>query len=316
MKTERNETFRADSRLATPEFWRVLYEFFQAEKRSGIGAATSMAPSSDLAWKRLAFSPRVLAVWACWNRDFRHFKEDIRPELVAGTSSVIPGGLKKYCLSDEQGQVEEFVRSLPSEPQSLPDVAVDQHFRLESDRSEDDASASIRAKNVISPVKDRLEGLQEWMAEDNDAAAEFIVSELASTPLAADWRNVLIYAADAVRFRDPAVRTKAVDVLLKNATCLRHSNEPAVFEVVWCVIHRIGSIIPVHRAGELTSFLGPCDPVDTRLATLQAVVRIFEVAPLDVPEMFAELADRVVVLATKLWDRDVSLSFSFRSSDQ
>ncbi|MFM9963720.1 MAG: hypothetical protein ACKV2Q_21130 [Planctomycetaceae bacterium] len=185
-------------------------------------------------------------------------------------------------------QIEPLIPAFLSDP---PDAAV--------------ASASRRACEVALPTTERLAGLQDWMAEDNDAAAEFVVSELASNELAPDWRNVLIYAAESVRFRDPGCRLQAVDVLLRNAASLRRSNDQGVAEVVWCAIHRIGSIIPIGRANELAAFLCPSDPIDTRLATLQAVVRIFEVAPPTVLKQFAELAERSVILAKKHWDPDV-----------
>ena len=49
-------------------------------------------------------------------------------------------------------------------------------------------------------------------------------------------------------------------------------------------------------------FLGPSRPIDTRLAALQAIVRIFEVAPPVQPADFLKLADCSIELATALWN--------------
>ena len=250
------------------------------------------------------FTERQLLFAACWQREQLEAKLGLQPNLVAGTSHEdVNAGLKRYRLRDDAGRIEEIAVPLSNDdPQSLP--LFEKPMVVVNERSSplQRALASVRIRDASLTVHDRIEILQEWMADDNDAAAQFITQELTLDDLSSEWRNALIYAAEVVRFRDSDAKTGAVDVLLKHATQLRHSAERGVSEVVWCAIHRVGSIIPVQRASELSVFLGPSKSVDTRLAALQAIVRIFEVAPPDRPADFWELTDPAINLAKAMWN--------------
>lgn len=149
----------------------------------------------------------------------------------------------------------------------------------------------------------RLEALREWIADDPAAAGQYLIAELNQPSLEPDWRRIVIYAVDAIRFEDLAIRGSLATALLHHASELRQSNSPDDLPAAMCAIRRAGSILPEDRVDELLPFMNPMGFVDTRLVTLQAIVAIYSAAPPN--RDLTSIADRAGDLAMKHWDLDV-----------
>ena len=162
-----------------------------------------------------------------------------------------------------------------------------------------------RIQDTQLPAATRLEAILKWARADMIAAAGFVLNELSKTTASPDWRNALVFAADAVNFDSQAGRAKVCTELLRIARSMRDTQVQDDRPVVLCAIHRVGSIIPRSRVEELDEFLAPGSAIDTRLATLQTIVRIFEAVPPDNANLITGISDRAATLAEKRWDVDV-----------
>lgn len=148
----------------------------------------------------------------------------------------------------------------------------------------------------------RLEALREWIADDPAAAGHYLIAELNQPSLEPDWRRIVIYAVDTIRFEDIAIRASLATALLHHANELRQSSSPDDLPAAMCAIRRAGSILPEDRVDELLPFLSQMGFVDTRLVALQAIVAIYSAAPPN--RDLTTIADRAGDLAIKKWDLD------------
>ena len=172
-----------------------------------------------------------------------------------------------------------------------------------SDEIIDSRSVSARVSDSTLGTEVRLEALREWIADDVQSAAAYLLTELERTDLEPVWRRIVIYAVDTIRFEDAAVRASLATALLHHAAELRQSSSPDDLPAAMCAIRRAGSIIPEDRVAELLPFLNRMGFVDTRLVALQAVVAIYSAAPPN--RDLTTIADRAGDLAMKHWDLDV-----------
>ena len=164
------------------------------------------------------------------------------------------------------------------------------------------SAGQLVSDDELNPLL-RLEALQDWIAEDARSAGEFLISELNQPALAPEWRGIVIYAVDSIRFEDAPTRAVLATALLKHANELRQSSMPDDLPVAMCAIRRAGSILPESRVDELLPFLNRDGFVDTRLVALQAVVAIYTVSR---PQRdLVDIRDRAFALAEKHWDLDV-----------
>jgi len=187
-----------------------------------------------------------------------------------------------------------------SDPQQL-----EMSTPVESSESHETPEPRDDARDPDLPASSRLEAIIEWASEGGSEAADFVSSELDSLPTEAGWRNALVLAADRARFDSADARARASTALLQITRQMRDSNSQEDAQIVWCAIHRAGSIIPRHRVDEFEELVTAGSAVDTRLAALQSVVRVFEAEPADHNCPVAILCERAGALALKLWDRDV-----------
>jgi len=213
-------------------------------------------------------------------------------------------GYRTYSLTDESGAQHELKWEDSQTVSEWSDESSQRRNPIEDD-------CRARARNPALSAHDRLEALLEWSRSDSDNASDFILGELRNEDAQPAWRNAVIYAADAVEFRLPESREQLCGELIRAARSMRDSQAQDDRPVVLCAIHRAGSIIPRSRVGELEGFLEPGGAIDTRLAALQAIVRIFEATPPDDPSLTTKIADRSVTLATKRWDVDVFAAGEF-----
>jgi len=215
---------------------------------------------------------------------------------------------KKYNVVDEHGAVEEFERTVFD--QTMDDIqSIETGTENWMDELETTPS-SQRAKDVNLTIEKRLDALREWIADDEDDVAAFILSELNQTNLTPEWKRVVIYSAESVRFPDATRHAQVARLLLKHAEELRSSSSPDDRPVVMCAIRRAGSILPESEIGSLLPFLASGSLIDTRLITLQAINSIFLSTPPQQDTVSNPLADRAFSLAEKHWDLDV-----FKSGD-
>lgn len=169
----------------------------------------------------------------------------------------------------------------------------------------DERDARDIVQDPSAPTEERIEALQEWTFLDNDAAAAFILNELETGEMPADWRNALIYAAEDARVTNEREQPRLCNRLRELALDLRQRSEPHLERVVWTAVRRFASLIPEERARDLVDFLHQKGQVDTRLVALQGVVHIFEAAPPDSLGDLQPLADRIFQLSSKLIDPDI-----------
>jgi hypothetical protein len=231
-------------------------------------------------------------------------------DLNSGKGSTQTGGsfteregTRRYRLRDERGVEEEFLREVGI----CGLVDVQSNSKTASNtciHPVDSRAASIQATDQNLPIEARIDALRWWIAEDNDAAAKFIASELNENALTSEWRRIVIYATEAVRFATLEFRTQVALSLLRNAEELRHSSSADDTPVVMCAIRRAGSILPRQMFFDLSPLLSPPDPIDTRLVTLQAINTMFLSTPPENSD-FGVVTERVAMIAQKHWDLDV-----------
>lgn len=166
-------------------------------------------------------------------------------------------------------------------------------------------SCEDRVRDPRTPLAERAAVLQEWIVRDQDGAAPFVVEELHRADLDPAWRDVLIYAAEDVRFLTEQHQERVWKRLYELALELRNDTTSGVEQVAWSAVRRLASLLPEHEAGRLRQFLDHRSIVDMRLATLQAIICIFENAPPANWEAVQSLADRVYQLGMKIIDPDI-----------
>jgi hypothetical protein len=231
-------------------------------------------------------------------------------DICQGKTSTLAAGTvtgqeenQKWRLQTQHGLEVDLRQNLDEQPstdcQSNPSATA-----TEIVPNSDSRPASVRALDEGLAVEFRLDALRELMANDSVAAASFVYTELEKPILSEQWRRIVIYAAESVRFADPAVRAKVAVSLLRHACELRVSSSADDTPVVMCAIRRAGSILPQHLLTELSCFLSAPSPIDTRIVTLQAINSIILAAPLEGIDI-GTLGNRVTTLALKHWDEDV-----------
>ena len=221
--------------------------------------------------------------------------------LICG-SRTEEGGKRKYQIRDDRGNEEQFERTV------TPIVFEDAQSLVASEHQVpvallDSRSVSSRVSDYTLDVEQRLEALREWLADDVQSVASYLLAELERTDVEPVWRRIVIYAVDTIRFEDVATRASLATALLHHASELRQSNSPEDLPAAMCAIRRAGSILPEDRVDELLPFLNRVGYVDTRLVTLQAIVAIYSSAPPN--RDLTTIADRAGDLAMKHWDLDV-----------
>lgn len=161
----------------------------------------------------------------------------------------------------------------------------------------------LEAINDPDVIKWQLEALRERIVVDPKGASNFIALELGRLDLAEDWRRIVIYAAEAVRFEDVDIREKVASSLVRQSIQLRGSTSPDDVPVVMCALRRAGSILPESAVIELAPLLATDPyPINTYLAALQAIASVFYLAPPSDKVDVQCLADRAVMLAKSHWD--------------
>jgi hypothetical protein len=226
--------------------------------------------------------------------------------LVAGIVEK-KAGRRSFSLMDERGVNYELaeVGDQNSSKWADPQLRSDKSPSDESFAPQQEAGFRDRVNESSLSVESRLEAILEWASADMNAAAQFVLSELGNPATPTNWRNALVFAADAVRFDSSESRETVCTKLLQIARSMRGSQAQHHRPVVLCAIQRAGSMIPCSRVDELEDFLAPSGAIDTRLAALQTIVRIFEAVPPDNASLIAGISDRAATLAEKRWDVDV-----------
>lgn len=168
-------------------------------------------------------------------------------------------------------------------------------------------SPAALAQDRIASTASRINGLRGWIDSDGDAASVFIESELDRPMGGFDpvWLDAVILATEHVRFADCERQARVGRSLLDWADHLRERTRPGLEAVVWCALHRGGSLIPTAEADRLRTFLTNRGPIDTRLAALQAIVRIFEAESTSKAGQFASLTSRIDNLVDRHLNADV-----------
>jgi len=159
------------------------------------------------------------------------------------------------------------------EPESVAQVA-DPYVEELNGRSTNEI-----VKDDTLATNARLSALRDWLEIDRPTATDFVLEQLEQHTTIDEWSKMLVYAAEDVTFDSEAFQSRAAAALLAAAKRLREIDDADSGEVVWAAIQRAGSLIPVHEVSELVEFLTPPNVVDTRLAALQAIVHVFEMAP-------------------------------------
>ncbi|HLN31696.1 MAG TPA: hypothetical protein VK395_28405 [Gemmataceae bacterium] len=170
----------------------------------------------------------------------------------------------------------------------------------EPTQTRSDPWATLRDASA-APVN-RADALAELLRSSRATEAiKFLADELAFEDLSADWRDVLVFAAESVHF-PPDLRSMVGDRLLDIAAKLRREPEGRD-TIVWCALRRGASLLPPDRIERLLPFLDAGGSVETRSVALKCIVRVFEPAP--PPAVPVRISDRANAFATKLLDPDV-----------
>lgn len=221
-----------------------------------------------------------------------------------------PGSYRWTGFDDNRRRLEaDDVKYVDSQAES-PSAAIESDSSREMESNATPAVDAVTAyeglvRNPATPYEDRVTALQQWIIVDNDAAAQFVAEELQRGDLTAGWRNMLIYAAEDVRFPNEGDQRRVCRRLRELALELRNDTTAGIEQVVWSALRRFASLVPEDEAGSLIEFLNHRSVVDTRLAGLQSILCVFEITPPRDPTSLGGLADRVYGLAIKLIDPDV-----------
>lgn len=165
-----------------------------------------------------------------------------------------------------------------------------------------------RATDEGLPVASRALALHDWIEEDNDGAAEFVLRELQQAEDGQEWQSALVFATERIEFSGLDRQRRVASELRRIALALRGDGRPGVEAVVHCALARYGSLVEPANAAEFVEFLTPAGYVDTRLAALKSVVHLFEVSPPAEIVEITQLSDRIAEIAFKFVDRDVFLA--------
>ncbi|MBC7818181.1 MAG: hypothetical protein IAG10_14940 [Planctomycetaceae bacterium] len=216
-----------------------------------------------------------------------------------------PTGQFVYRLVDGEGRRHKSLGYYDECAKDATTAAIHSPNAVVSEPDVSERDASDIAKDMLSPLPDRIEALNEWIFLDNDSAAAFVLDELKNGEANDEWLTALVFAAEDVKLPLAEQQDQAARLLRDVALNLRNRAEARFERVVWSAIRRFGSLVPVENADQLLNFLDRKGAVDTRLVALQSVVHIFELEPLADPATVQRLADRVFELAIKLLDRDL-----------
>lgn len=180
----------------------------------------------------------------------------------------------------------------------------DQGVRLRDrdDFSERDWLHVLRCDDA--PIKDRVSALHQSLQCDVEQVSEDIVDQLCGESTEDEWRNELILAAEHLQIADDRSRRRLAARLFHFAEELRTSSDTRIKPIVESAIRSYASLIPIEAADSLHAFLEPPNPVDTRLAALQAIVNVFEARPPCDDAAVRRISDRAFELAQKFLDRD------------
>lgn len=167
------------------------------------------------------------------------------------------------------------------------------------------SSPADLARNENLEVRQRIAGLSEWACESPKDAASFICDELLRTHNDRTWRDSMILAAESVVF-DIAEADVVGQRLLELAELLRNETPSPPSSIIFSAIHRGASLIDVERCDLLVPLLSRKGSTDTRLAAIQAIVRILDVDHLlTSSDIKSTLCERVSAIVTKHLDSDV-----------
>lgn len=223
--------------------------------------------------------------------------------------NLVPSTLSACGFYDERS--EEF--DLPDlDPQSeISLLGYQCGEALESLGGVEGFSEEERVRNIANTTEARLESLWEWIASDEERAADYIVEELSR--LASDticqqdiaWSTGIVFAAEDVRFskREFDAVLDSLQALIPVMTSF--TNYSIVEQAVNCAIRRFASLVPVEKSHVLLDFLSSGNAIDTRFVVIDGVAKVFaeEVPPIT-PEI-TRIADRVFQFAEKCTDSDV-----------
>ncbi len=162
-----------------------------------------------------------------------------------------------------------------------------------------------KLRNKAIPAEDRSQYLREYLAIDEPSAAAFIVNELENADIDTDWCDVLIFVAEDVQFYEPEVRRRVKNCLFAFVSALRKNSSPRAEHAAFSAIRTYASLIDASEIGNLLSFLEPPIYIDTRLVTIQSVVRVLEASTSLSSHALDSLADRIVQLAKGLLHPDI-----------
>ncbi len=160
------------------------------------------------------------------------------------------------------------------------------------------------ARSTGVPIEGRIEALSALAQTEPEDVGRYVVEELSRDRLPDQWRDALITFAEHLLVEDALLRERFRQLLLDYAGRLRLSPRPRTCYVVWSAIRTYTSLISAAEAPSLLPLLGPPDPIETRLITLQGIVHLFEKKPAEDSKSATELADRIYELANKFLDID------------
>lgn len=112
-----------------------------------------------------------------------------------------------------------------------------------------------------------------------------------------EQRESLIHQAEVAAIKDPILRDRITQSLIRHALDLR--NFPSSY-TLWSAIRRFASMVPIEQSDVLLEFMRPEDESKTIQAALEGVFSIYSVGPFRNTDVSNRLRKRVLELAT-IW---------------
>lgn len=146
-------------------------------------------------------------------------------------------------------------------------------------------------------IQEQAKALLDLVAAGDPDVSSLIAEELGQEWLKAEWKSVLVIAAEQAEFTDDSLRKTIKTRLRHVATEFYHTQDPKWEPVVWSAVRRYASMLTRGEVELLRSFLDWTGAIDARQVTLQAIQSIFESAPSEEDADLNALRDRVFTLA-------------------
>jgi len=143
---------------------------------------------------------------------------------------------------------------------------------------------------------------------NNIEQAKFVAENLAATSPSQKIHHKLILIAEDIHFPTPELRQQICKTLLSTAITLSKNSDPAIKEIVFSAIRKLSALTEPRKITKLIRLLQPTQHIDTKLITLQGIVKIFELAPPNKDISYTPLSNRIFEIISKLIDPDVFIA--------